>query len=930
MPKAKETCWQMHSTGYALILALILLALCTLATSCSGTTPFPALVSNSSALTKDSNGGSQDSHPDMLATSDFVLTSGVPGIDFDPAIIDVTYFDWASLPAEFAGYITSDNSSLARPNAILRQNPTIEMITKVIAAKYSLEIRREVYIDHVNIASFNVAEGVNAEQLLENLRRDFASEVKYANYTPLAHASLMPDDPDFVNSSPVNGPQWGHWAIGCPAAWDYTLGSPGLLVAVADTGVNMEHVELANVVLDPETHFPGYNLDIANNNNTMEDTDGHGTAVTGIIAAETNNGNTVAGVASGCPMIPIKISNIQESAPYSDMIAGILLAAELGAKVVNLSWIGPSPYYSFETAVAYLKAQGVLLVVCAGNEGGDTSGYPAAYDDCISVGATKVPGLRAAFSNYGPDVDIAAPGDSMRVCAQSSANAYKYWWGTSFSSPMVAGGAALLWSYEPTLTLDDVRSLLTQTGAPALGFEEGVNLLNLAAAFSALPAIHAPRPNQLIQSGVITLSPDVQGDVTSVELWVDGAFHSSVAAEPWAFSLDLSSYSEALVELEFRAIGTATVRDSLTILVDNTSGAYVLNEGFEVAPYQLLPLDARAYSPQLLGALKQLPSTMWTTDDVTSNGPAAWASDNHGHTGLYAARLGTNMNDYGSYETDALITPALDLAWLQQPQLTYYTKHNLEDGGEARDRGTVLITTDNGLSFTALTPDSGPEHYTGFAEDYYVQGIDLAAYAHERVHIVFLFESDGAVAGDDPGFNTGWWLDNIALEGTLVGVGGIELDYDGIPGIISGTSAFTAMPSNPVFAAELEYWLDLPPLNMVDVDDVLFLTDELTAIQQFDVSALVGQHNMACLLHITPYTADKTAGLAVSTPVYIFNYRGDVNADGVVDALDIAAYEGMIGLANSNTGYNPLFDSNLDGLITEMDAAYVGYNYGIY
>jgi hypothetical protein len=295
-----------------------------------------------------------------------------------------------------------------------------------------------------------------------------------------------------------------------------------------------------------------------------------------------------------------------------------------------------------------------------------------------------------------------------------------------------------------------------------------------------------------------------------------------------------------------------------------------------------------------------------------------------------AMRMGTNMDDYGSFETDVLITPALDLAWLQQPQLTYYTRYNLEDGGDARDRGTVLATTDNGLTFAALAPDGGSDSYTGYVEDYYVQSIDLAPYADERVHLVFLFESDGAVAGEDPGYNTGWWLDDISLEGTLVGIGGISLSYDAVPGSITSTSSFSVTPSEPVFAAELEYWLDYPPLDTGGGDDVVFSTDELSAAQQFDINAFLGQHNVACLLHLTPIAADETAGHSASIPVYIFNYRGDVNADGVVNALDTAAYGAVIGLSSDNPNYNPLFDSDLDGVITEMDAAYVGYNYGPY
>jgi len=897
--------------------------------ACGSRTPGAAL---DNALPAHENtaglsGTDQDAASGVSAVQ-ILASSGTAGVDYSRDVVEVMYRPAAASSAMARELIAANPSRAQRANAILRINTDYEPLTAAIADRYGIEIRQEVYIRDFNWAAFNIPAGKSPDQILQAIARDFSPIVASVGFSGIGRAGYLPDDPDFLNSNSASGPQWGHRRIGCQTAWDYTLGDNDLLIGVVDTGVYIGHEELVGQVLDPQVAFPGYKLDIVNKDNTVEDGDGHGTAVCGVIAAAADNGNSLAGVAPDCRVIPVKIANTGDFGLYADMIAGVQLAAQLGARVVNLSWYGAGATNPFHLALIQLQAQGVLVVVCAGNSGLDQSAYPAAYDECLSVGATDKFDSRTSFSNWGEDVDIAAPGVDLKVV--TNVGGYTEWWGTSFSAPMVAGGAALLWSAAPDLSLLNVRSILESTGPDAIGFlpESNVHRLALSEALASIPSIEAPALGQLIMQDSIELTPVVSGDVQSVELYIDGSYQAVSSEAPWTFNVDLTPYGFEVLDLEFRALGQfASVSDHTRIMVDNLSSVYELNIDFENAPYQALGYDARYLTPALLTELKQADFASWTPEDIAArtSGPAFWRSTTDGQTGngMRYANYGSN---YGSWETDVMVTRRINLTHAKSAQLEFYTKHNIDSSGD--DRGWALVTADEGASFSPLTIDEHAAFYTGYQPEYYQQVLDLSDWLGQQVRIVFLFESDAEGAGDQAGELAAWWLDQISITGEWVALGGVQDTSSGVQGAVSGLADLTAEPLEPVFAQSVEYWLDFAPFEQLDAYDLTATAEAAPFSVQFDLSGALQLPNQLAILRATPIGSDEYAGATITTGIYLFNYLGDVNADGVVDEADSAAYAGVVGLSSADSGYIPLFDSDLDGVITESDAGIVGYYFG--
>jgi thermitase len=359
-----------------------------------------------------------------------------------------------------------------------------------LSAQRALEARNlQVSGDIQSIGVLKVA--VESGQELETiaaLRQN--PNVLYAEPNYIAYAlDTIPNDPGYWS-------QWGLPKIGAPAAWDITTGSSDVTIAVVDTGIDLSHPDLS--CLGKLTS----GWDFVNNDATPNDDFGHGSHVAGIAAACTNNGIGVAGVAWGARLMPVKVLNAGGGGTYEQVAVGITYAADHGADIVNLSLGGTDESSALMDAVQYAYDHGVLVVAAAGNcaDGNPYSPcyglinpiiYPAAYATTLAVAATDSNDNWASFSEHHPYVDVAAPGVS--IYSTWKDDGYASLQGTSMATPYVAGLAALIWSFDPSLTHDQVRTIIQSTaddlGAPGKDDYFGYGRINAGHALESLVSL---------------------------------------------------------------------------------------------------------------------------------------------------------------------------------------------------------------------------------------------------------------------------------------------------------------------------------------------------------------------------------------------------------------------------------------------------------
>ncbi len=266
---------------------------------------------------------------------------------------------------------------------------------------------------------------------------------------------------------------WGINRVHAPAAWDYTEGA-GVRVAVIDTGIDYTHPDLAGKV------DGGYNAitDSESPDSYMDD-NGHGTHVSGTIAA-IRNGKGVVGVAPRARLYAVKVLDQDGSGNLSDVVKGIVWAANNGMQVANMSLGAPQGSDAMERALRYAKARNVVVVAAAGNSGGSV-GYPGAYPEVIAVSASDWNDKIAGFSSRGPEVKFIAPGVS--VLSTMMGGDYGTMSGTSMATPHVTGLAALCVSqgYRGLDGPDGVLAQLEKAAKPLPGLdptEQGYGMID--------------------------------------------------------------------------------------------------------------------------------------------------------------------------------------------------------------------------------------------------------------------------------------------------------------------------------------------------------------------------------------------------------------------------------------------------------------------
>jgi subtilisin family serine protease len=333
--------------------------------------------------------------------------------------------------------------------------------------------------------------------------QEYAScpDVMYAEPNGIVYPCSIPNDANFSsqwhlhNTGQVFLTNWtgNNYSgipdadIDAPEAWDIERGSPDVVIAIIDSGIDYTHPDLAANIWNNIDEITGNGIDddhngyiddirgwdFYHNNSNVTDGHGHGTMCAGIAGAVGDNGIWGAGVAWNCKIMPVRIADANWTSNTLLGALGIRYVADNGADVCSMSWaFGYSAL--LKDAIDYAYGKGVFLCAAAGNSNSAFKWYPAAFENVTAVAATNQNDSRCTLENfgwgtsYGDWVNIAAPGNIIYSTMPTYDVYWNQWYyhnfdwgcGTSFASPMVAGVAALLLSKDPALTPDQIKGLL--------------------------------------------------------------------------------------------------------------------------------------------------------------------------------------------------------------------------------------------------------------------------------------------------------------------------------------------------------------------------------------------------------------------------------------------------------------------------------------
>ena len=321
-------------------------------------------------------------------------------------------------------------------------------------------------IDQIRLHTLKLPPGLSLEEAIQAYRKD--PRVEYVGPNHIVSICRVPNDDwyqlmGYYLQWGLYDPDYPEVTIEAEPAWDLTTGSSSIIIANVDTGVMTDHEDLwAKIV-------PGRNVITgAPDPDNPYDDHGHGTFTAGVSAAMTDNIVGVAGVSWGAKIMPIKALDADGYGTEADAAAGIVWAADHGAKIINMSFGGYDDVPAELDAVNYAAAKGCILVGASGNDGSSQPFFPAAYDQVIAVGATNEYGQRCTAadwgeggSNYGSYLDVVAPGNN--ILSTYGDGSYTMASGTSAAAPFVSGIAALVWSYHPDWTRAQVIEQIKTT-----------------------------------------------------------------------------------------------------------------------------------------------------------------------------------------------------------------------------------------------------------------------------------------------------------------------------------------------------------------------------------------------------------------------------------------------------------------------------------
>ena len=303
---------------------------------------------------------------------------------------------------------------------------------------------------------------------LDRYRSD--SQVVSAEENKQRQWQMAPSDPLYVD-------QWALPKIGWDAVFGAALPGGRATVAVLDSGVDASHPDLGEIVVGTS---------ILDGSNGLTDPSGHGTALAGIIAARTDTVPVegIAGVAyAGVGVMPVTVLSVDGKGWDSDVIAGVIWAADHGADVILMAFSDPGFSPALQEAIDYAWAKGVVLVAAAGNSGDSTPNFPAGHRGVIGVSATDPADILAPFSSFGQAAFLGAPGVAIQTTWPGGS--YAVVGGTSMSAAVVAGVAGFMRAVDPSLSNGVIVGRIARTADPAGSREQtGNGRINMARALS--------------------------------------------------------------------------------------------------------------------------------------------------------------------------------------------------------------------------------------------------------------------------------------------------------------------------------------------------------------------------------------------------------------------------------------------------------------
>jgi hypothetical protein len=568
-----------------------------------------------------------------------------------------------------------------------------------------------------------------------------------------------------------------------PLDLGYTYGVDGTGVSayIIDTGIRTTHAEFGRRA------FGAFSA--VNDGNGTNDCNGHGTHVAGTV------GGSTFGVAKNVHLFAVRVLDCAGSGTVSGVVSGVdwVTSHHASPAVANMS-IGGAASVALDTAVQGSIASGVTYAVAAGNSSADACAQsPASVATAITVGASDASDARAVFSNFGPCVDLFAPGVNITSAWATSDAASNTLSGTSMATPHVTGTAALYLSANPTATPAQVASALVANATPGVLGSVGLGSPNalLYEAFitagvrdTTPPAVLVTAPaTSAIVGGTVTLSATAIDDVgvSRVDFFVDGALVGTGAAAPYSSAWDsalAANGAHAITAVATDPSGNASASASVPVTVSN------------VAP-------TCSTTTQLLGnpGFETGTAAPWTATSFVINGSV----DPPAHTGAFKAWL----DGYGSFHTDTLFQTVTIPAQACAADLSFWLLIRTAETTTtvASDRLTVTVTPVVGPPTTLATYsnlDSSPT--------YVEHSFDLTSFRGQTITIGFRGVEDIALA-------TSFVLDDVTLE---VIAGGLPdttpprvlVTAPAAGATVSGAVTLSANAFDDVEVAKVDFFVD--------------------------------------------------------------------------------------------------------------------------